>query len=81
MPDKTLQQAAELYYGKISQKKYAKATLRNYRQRINALLRFCDSNDFESFGYKEAEIYSQWLNDRIERREIKDKHHESSVFF
>ena len=74
MAKTTLKQAADRFYEKISQKKYVEATLRNYRQRINSFLRFCNSNDFDSFNYDEAEIYSQWLNGRVERGEIKDKY-------
>ncbi len=74
MTNVNLKQAAERFCEKISQKKYAKATMRNYHQRIHALLRFCDSNGFNEFNYEEAEIYSQWLDGRVERGEIKDKY-------
>lgn len=74
MTNTILKQAADCFYEKISQKKYAEATLRNYRQKIHALLRFCDSMGFESFNYEEAETYSQWLNERVERGEIQNKY-------
>ena len=74
MTNGRLKQAAELFYEKISQKKYAETTLRNYHQRINSLLRYCDSKDLESFNYEEAENYSHWLSERVDRGEIKDKH-------
>lgn len=74
MTNTTLKKAANRFYEKISQKQYAAATLRNYQQKINALLVFCDLQSFESFNYAEVEIYSQWLNERVEREEIKDKY-------
>lgn len=60
--------------GKSLKKKYTAATLRNYRQRINALLSFCDSKNYESFNFEEAEVYSLWLEERVYRGEIKDKY-------
>ena len=74
MTNERLKQAAELFYEKISQKKYAEATLRNYHQRINSLLRYCDAKDLESFNYEEAENYSHWLGEKVDHGEIKDKH-------
>ena len=50
-----LKQTADRFYEKICQKQYATVTLRNYQQKINALLAFCDSQSFESFNYEEAE--------------------------
>lgn len=74
MANTILKQAADRFYEKISQKQYATVTLRNYQQKIHALLFFCDSQSFESFDYEEAEIYSQWLIERVEHKEIKDKY-------
>ena len=74
MTNERLKQAAELFYEKILQKKYAEATLRNYHQRIHSLLRYCDSKSLEAFSYDEAETYSYWLCERVDRGEIKDKY-------
>ena len=74
MTNESLKQAAEIFCVKISQKKYAEATLRNYHQRIHSLLRYCDSEGLESFNYEEAEIYSQRLDERVGQGEIKDKY-------
>lgn len=74
MTNANLKQAAEHFYEKIAQNKYAEATLRNYRQKIHALLHFCDSNGLESFGYEEVGIYSQCLNERVAQGKIKDKY-------
>ena len=74
MTNESLKQAAGIFYAKISQKKYAEATLRNYHQKINSLLRYCESEGLESFNYEEAEIYSHWLSERVRRGEINDKY-------
>lgn len=58
----------------ISDTKLSPATIRNYHQKIHAILVFCKEHEITSFDYRVAEKYEAHLAQRVSNSEIGDKY-------
>lgn len=74
MANKNLENSAEEFIKIIQQTNVSPVTLRNYRQKLHALLKFCEEHEIECFSYETVEIYKTHLSQRVEKGEIQDKY-------
>ncbi|MGN0324882.1 MAG: tyrosine-type recombinase/integrase [Lachnospiraceae bacterium] len=74
MANEELKVSAEAFSQIIQQNNLAPATLRNYRQKLHALLKFCEEYGIECFNYDAVERYKDYLSQRVEKGEIQDKY-------
>lgn len=74
MANEELKVSAEAFSQIIQQNNLAPATLRNYRQKLHALLRFCEEYGIECFNYDAVERYKDYLSQRVEKGEIQNNY-------
>ena len=74
MATEKLKTSASQFMAIICREDFAPATVRNYKQKLHAILRFCSEQGIKIFDYHAAEEYGTLLAERVKNGEIGDKY-------